>query len=136
MNITNRSYSFPPSSYLIASLSQQSSSQKLSPAWCLQQPHKRKANDSSSSQEYLEMSYLFETPVQQHFCTLELNGLVSPALLTTAKHSLLWRQCLSDELPRSVAIASQRCIRSCKILYSLRFVTIVFPLTRCVFYSQ
>lgn len=82
------------------------------------------------------MSYAFETPVQQHFCTLALSRLVSPALLTTVTHSFLWRQGLSDELPRPVAIASQYCIPCCKIPSWSWFVTTIFPFTRCVFHSQ
>lgn len=136
MNITNRSYYFPPSVCLIASLSQQSAPQQLPPAWCLHQPHKHKGNRPSSTQGYLEMFYPFETPVQQHFCTPALSGLVSPALLTAATHSLLRRQCLSDELPRPAAIASRRCIPSCDILSRSWFVAIIFPLTRGVFSSQ
>lgn len=82
------------------------------------------------------MFYPFETPVQQHFCTLALSRLVFLAFFTTATHSLPQRKCLPDELPRPEATASWCCIPSYKTPSCFWFVTTIFLLTRYLFYSQ
>lgn len=94
-----------------------------------------KGKPLKSSQEYLEKSFPFGTPVQQHFCPLTLSKPVSLALLGTDTDSLLWKECLSKEQPRPGGTDSWNCIPSCETLL-LMVYDYFFLSARCLFYSQ